>query len=92
MHNYNRRTERFRSTEIFISKRGRQRRRKDGEKEKGGGYKNQIVQEKIEHERETDATLTKGRENNNHEKNNLCYCLYTMQYVKHHCVAGYLAS
>ncbi len=33
-----------------------------GEKDEGGDYKNQRVQEKIEHERETDATLTKGRE------------------------------
>ena len=23
-------------------------------------------------------------------KNNLCYCIHTLQYVKHHCVAGYL--
>ncbi len=32
------------------------------EKRKVGGYKNQIVQEKIEQERETDVTLTNSRE------------------------------
>ena len=32
------------------------------ERKKGSGYKNQIVHEKIEQERETDVTLTNGRE------------------------------
>ncbi len=31
-------------------------------KKKGGGYRNEIVQENIEQEKETDATLTNGRE------------------------------
>ncbi len=45
VHNHDRRTERFRS------RRGRQRRRKDSitreelKKKKGGGYRNEIVQE-----------------------------------------------
>ena len=36
--------------------------KKELKKKKGGGYKIQIVQEKIEQERETDVTLTNARE------------------------------
>ncbi len=50
-------------------RRSRQRRKKDSmtleeisEKKKGRRYRNQIVQEKIQWERETDVTLTNGRE------------------------------
>ena len=57
---------------------------------KCGRYRNEIVQEKIEQESETDETLTNCREWYTMNKSSLCYCIHTLQYVKRHCVAGYL--
>ena len=39
-----------------------QEERAEREKKKGGGYRNEIVQEKIDQERETGITLTNSRE------------------------------
>ncbi len=54
---------------------------------KWGIRKAEIIQEKREQERETEVTLTNGRMITMN-KNNLCYCILTVQYIKCYCVAG----